>query len=137
MVSANRSNGDLVAVATTSRCGFTIDPGRCQIYMASATQNLQLLAMPQALIGACEMTTHNKDKIIAAAKEVGFAEWENTDSPEFLSLIFEFYAIAFEAGRQAEREECAKVCDKEHVDPHNLPAAIVARRCADAIRARS
>jgi hypothetical protein len=37
----------------------------------------------------------------------------------------------------AEREECAKVCDKEHVDPHNLPAAIVAGRCADAIRARS
>lgn len=45
------------------------------------------------------MTTHDRDKIIAAAKEAGFAEWENTDSPEFLALIAEFYAIAFEAGR--------------------------------------
>lgn len=56
------------------------------------------------------MTTHDRDKIIAAAKEAGFAEWENTDSPEFLALIAEFYAIAFENGRQAEREECLNIC---------------------------
>ena len=49
-------------------------------------------------------------KIIAAAKEAGFAEWENTDSPEFLALIAEFYTIAFAAGaasRDAEIEELA------------------------------
>ena len=55
------------------------------------------------------MTTHDRDKVIAAAKEAGFAEWENTDSPEFLALIAEFYTIAFEAGRQAEREECVGI----------------------------
>lgn len=36
--------------------------------------------------------------------------------------------------RKAERERCAKVCEKEATDPHNVPAAIVARRCADSIR---
>jgi hypothetical protein len=32
-------------------------------------------------------------------------------------------------------EECAKGCDAEYRDPHNLPAAIVAKRCADTVRA--
>ena len=33
-----------------------------------------------------------------------------------------------------ERERCAMVCIEEAHDPHNVPAAIVARRCAEAIR---
>jgi len=88
------------------------------------------------------MTTHDEDKIIAAAKEAGFAEWENTDSPEFLALIAEFYAIAFEAGRQAEREECATLCDM-HADgweknPGSNPMAgyVASSNCAFTIRAR-
>ena len=32
-------------------------------------------------------------------------------------------------------EKCAKGCDAEYRDPHNLPAAIVAKRCADTVRA--
>lgn len=35
---------------------------------------------------------------------------------------------------KAEREACAVVCEKEAADPHNVPAAIVARRCAESIR---
>ena len=77
------------------------------------------------------MTTHDRDKVIAAAKEAGF-------KPGFLGHIYvgssteaveRFYAIAFEAGRQAELEECAKECDFFN-DP-------MTRRAAAAIRARS
>ena len=57
------------------------------------------------------MTTHDKDKIIAAAKEAGFAEWENTDSPEFLALIAEFYTIAFAAGAASRDAEIAELKD--------------------------
>jgi hypothetical protein len=102
------------------------------------------------------MTTHDRDKIIAAAKECGFAEWENTDSPEFLAVIAEFYAISFdagrnsvdtpialaeayrcgeEAGRVAEREECAKICDK-YTEFSSSPSNF-AENCAKSIRARS
>ncbi len=61
------------------------------------------------------MTTHDRDKIIAAAKEAdsGFTGDESFNlgtSLVGLEAIECFYAIAFEAGRQAEREECAKVC---------------------------
>ena len=84
------------------------------------------------------MTTHDRDKVIAAAKEAGFAEWENTDSPEFLALIAEFYAIAFEAGRQAEREDCAKVCESTYPEygGANPYCFETPSECAEAIRAR-
>ena len=49
---------------------------------------------------------------------------------EWADLIDFFHA----AQRQA-YERAAKVCEKEAVDPHNVPAAIVARRCSAAIRA--
>ena len=32
-------------------------------------------------------------------------------------------------------DRCAKECEKEAVDVHNAPACIVARRCADSVRA--
>ena len=45
-------------------------------------------------------------------------------------------AIAFfNAAQRQAYERAASVCEKEAVDPHNVPAAIVARRCSDAIRA--
>ena len=57
------------------------------------------------------MTTHNKDKIIAAAKEAGGVELQPYDygaKCDRLIMRFEvlerFWQIAFEAGRQAERE---------------------------------
>ena len=48
------------------------------------------------------MTTHDKDKIIAAAKEAGFTYFGQSDIQDVRNM---FYSIAFEAGRQAEREE--------------------------------
>ena len=64
------------------------------------------------------MTTHDKDKIIAAAKEACCELRETQDGlvaylghTRISDVIERLYAIAFEAGRQAEREECAKVCD--------------------------
>lgn len=41
-----------------------------------------------------------------------------------------FYAIAFEAGRQAEREKCAQILERQDVDPsfkHRMASAIRAR----------
>ena len=65
-----------------------------------------------------EMTT--REQIIAAAME---------------NDLVQFYAIAFEAGRVAEREECAKVCDnlssKWPVDDNMFD------HCAESIRARN
>lgn len=101
------------------------------------------------------MTTHDRDKIIAAAKEAGFAEWENTDSPEFLALIAEFYTIAFEAGRQsvdtpvalAEAYRCGEEAGRvagfsasieacQAVGPKEYPNKLITDGYVDAIRAR-
>lgn len=84
-----------------------------------------------------EMTTHDRDKIIAAAKEAdsGFTGDESFNlgtSLVGLEAVEYFYAIAFEHGRQAEREECAKVC--EHID--SLASSNPPMLCAKAIRAR-
>ena len=50
------------------------------------------------------MTTHDKDNIISVANECHhlYSEW-NID-------IERLYAIAFEDGRQAEREACLNIC---------------------------
>ena len=53
-----------------------------------------------------------KEQIIAAAKEAGFAEWENTDSPEFLAVIAEFYTIAFNDGFRSFSDELCEKCGK-------------------------
>ena len=86
------------------------------------------------------MTTH--EKIIAAAKEAGFAYW-NTFTPGYKAMHDKFYAIAFEDGRQAEREECAKVyeCQQDKTVSGGASGNYWKRRatpqdCADAIRAR-
>ena len=55
------------------------------------------------------MTTHDKEKIIAAAKEAdsGFTGDDDFNLGTYivgLEAIERFYAIAFESGRQAERE---------------------------------
>ena len=68
------------------------------------------------------MTT--REQIIAVANEVGLQPYY--DAQEV--AIERFYAIAFEAGRVAEREECALICDSHADDPVY---------CGDAIRARS
>lgn len=83
------------------------------------------------------MTTHDKDKIIAAAKEVGMPQGASDDFHTTLWLLWypeikRFYAIAFEAGRQAEREECAALCEYLPVG-----CGFEGRTFADAIRARS
>ena len=80
------------------------------------------------------MTIHDRDKIIAAA--IGCIEGPYDRSRAITitgNEIERLYAIAFEDGRQAEREECAKVCMQQCSvieEPHEF------ERCAEAIRAR-
>ena len=76
------------------------------------------------------MTTHDRDKIIAAAKEAGMS---GLVEGGLIDNFEQFYAIAFEDGRLAEREDCAKVCMQQCSvieEPHEF------ERCAKAIRAR-
>ena len=84
-----------------------------------------------------EMTT-DREQIIAAAKEAGikltpfvvddeeydFCEVEMDDDEN----LERFYAIAFEAGRQAEREDCAKAVEQ---------GTLGGKWCGDIIRERS
>jgi len=82
------------------------------------------------------MTT--REQIIAASKEsrleilhikdANRKEWRVIDLA--LPELERFYAIAFEAGRNAEREECAKLVedsDSDGPDPRELAEAIRAR----------
>ena len=73
------------------------------------------------------MTTHDRDKVIAAARESQLAY--QSDVMLSLDELEAFYAIAHEAGRVAEREECAKVCDE-------IAEADNGYWCAMTIRAR-
>jgi hypothetical protein len=78
------------------------------------------------------MTTHDRDKVIAAAKEAGM--FNSIPLSKLLPLEL-FYAIANEAGRVAEREECAKVCEEL---PSLWPTErVIADECSSAIRART
>jgi hypothetical protein len=61
------------------------------------------------------MTTHDRDKVIATAKEAGCELRETPDGliaylghSRTSDVIERLYAIAYEAGRVAEREDCAK-----------------------------
>ena len=109
------------------------------------------------------MTTHDRDNIIAAAKAAdedftGDTSFNLGDSIVGINAIERFYAIAFEAGRNsvdtpvalaeayrcgeeagrvAEREDCAKVCDTDwNGDADTYAYSEAANECADAIRAR-
>lgn len=60
------------------------------------------------------MTTHDRDKVIAAAREAGTYIDDDIDGNPTIEVIPEscwekFYITAFEAGRQAEREECVDI----------------------------
>jgi hypothetical protein len=58
----------------------------------------------------------------------------NIDPSKFMS-----YQEAFEAGRFAEREACAKVCDDINAKykwPDDVAERVASQWCADAIRAR-
>ena len=76
------------------------------------------------------MTTHDKDKIIAAAREAGFLYYDEFPQ-DYKCKIEALYAIAFEAGRVAEREEFAQILARQNADPS------FKHRIASAIRARS
>lgn len=103
------------------------------------------------------MTTHEKDKILAAMKEAGFDIWDNSvcPIPNWIERLYakgfedgrqsvdtpvalaEAYRCGEEAGRQDEREECAKVCEGQ---TEGFAATSTwdeaALSCAKAIRAR-
>lgn len=53
------------------------------------------------------MTT--REEVIAAAKEAGFPEWENTDDPEFLKVIEKLYVVAFQSGAASRDAEVARL----------------------------
>ena len=60
------------------------------------------------------MTTHDKDKIIAAAKNCIEGPYDNSRATTLVEdELVALYAIAFEAGRQAEREKTDQL--REHV----------------------
>ena len=85
------------------------------------------------------MTTYDRDKIIAAAKEAGIVidkfGWTITSVP--VERMEALYAIANEDGRQAEREDCAKECEDIGLSLHGEGRDdSEAYDCADAIRAR-
>lgn len=90
------------------------------------------------------MTTHDRDKVIALREEADkFAtnelSCEGEYHPDFHTVSDErFYAIAFEAGRQAEREECAKLCESTYPEygGANPYCFETPSECAEAIRAR-
>ena len=72
------------------------------------------------------MTT--REQIIAAARQAGCLHAQRPEGyVVYDHQLIAFYAIAFEAGRVAEREECALICDDHADDPVY---------CGEAIRAR-
>ena len=84
------------------------------------------------------MTTHDRGKIIAIAEEV------KANNDRFGDFSVALYAIAFEDGRQAEREDCAKVCEEHAVYGKAIPScgkvtqrsSNIIFKVAKAIRAR-
>ena len=97
------------------------------------------------------MTTHDLDKVIAAAKDVGAYRYINRaakDEPTHTFTVEQleaFYAIAHEDGRQAEREGCIGIVESYRVSVGNSRSGELAcewtmenlREIRDAIRARS
>lgn len=85
---------------------------------------------------------NTRDEVLAMAREAGIDEYDNglITTDQFAER---FAALAFEAGRKAEREECAKVCETKAEYWQSLnkkiisPVACAAADCADEIRARS
>ena len=89
------------------------------------------------------MTTHDRDKVIAAAKEAdsGFTGDESFNlgtSLVGLEAVERFYAIAHEDGRKVEREDCAKLCESTYPEygGANPYCFETPSECAEAIRAR-
>jgi hypothetical protein len=82
-------------------------------------------------MGGRKMTTHDRDKVIAATKECFDCYEDGRGRFEYSADEYgleRFYAIAYEAGRVAEREECVQMCD-------NM-VLYTGFDCAEAIRAR-
>lgn len=71
------------------------------------------------------MITHDRDKIIAAAKDAGM--FSSIPLPQWLPTE-RFYATAFEAGRQAERDDLSTIFGEMHTWLTNI--AVVATICA-------
>ncbi len=79
------------------------------------------------------MTT--REELIALAEHNGiYYRATPLGTSEMFCYDSSLEAFYHAAQRQA-YERAASVCEKEAVDPHNVPAAIVARRCSDAIYA--
>ncbi len=70
-----------------------------------------------------------QEQVIAWALEAGDAE--GLSEFFFHPVIERFAALAYEAGRKDENEACAEVCDEQDHD-----GVMIAKDCADAIRAR-
>ena len=73
-----------------------------------------------------------REQIIAAARKAdhGFGSHTLGGSVVGFDAVERFYAIAFEAGRMAEQEMCARIIEAQDVDPS------FKNRMATAIRAR-
>lgn len=74
------------------------------------------------------MTT--REQIVAAAREADpfiTDDWFDHHKEADFVEIERFYAIAFEAGRRLEREECAQTCEEYQGSAETCAAAIRAR----------
>ena len=72
---------------------------------------------------------------LAEEQAIEYLQCKGEFHPNFHEVADEiFYNFAFEAGRKAEREECAKVCESL---PSLWPTEkVIADECAEAIKAR-
>lgn len=80
------------------------------------------------------MTTHSKDKIIAAAKEAGCNAGYLGSFYSSTEALVRFYAIAFEAGRVDGFSASFEAC--QAVGPKEYPNKLITDGYVDAIRAR-
>lgn len=74
-----------------------------------------------------------QEQVIAWAREVGM-QLDPKDSfadEMYLAVLKRAFTLAYEAGRKDENEACAEVCDEQDHD-----GVMIAKDCADAIRAR-
>jgi hypothetical protein len=70
------------------------------------------------------------------ARELGI-QVPTEDVPKLVSALHRAYAAGLRDGTDAEREECAQVCDSVRAQwSFHMVAPSAAAQCADAIRAR-
>lgn len=77
-----------------------------------------------------------RDEIIRMAREADMIDFSDDDSDPHVAQFIDFLASVIGKAIAAEREECAKICDRQYMRARTSPGAVRANSCAKAIRAR-